>query len=102
LIVTAEVKLATFIVSAATPPKMLLNPIDCAVVPSVTLFAAVDARTRFSSLAVGVPFMDDIPPKRESLSVIWDVAAANERVSEPLSPTSVDLAARNEATDENE
>jgi hypothetical protein len=45
--------------------------------------------------------MDAIPPKSESFSVIWDVAAANERVSEPLSPTSVDLAARNEATVEN-
>ena len=42
--------------------------------------------------------MTSIPEKLESIRVIAALAAANERVSEPVSPTSVDFAARNEVT----
>ena len=68
--------------------------------PRVIEFLAVEDPTRFSIFVVESTTLS-IPKKLSSVKVTMAVAAAKERVSEPLSPTSVDLAARNEVTVEN-
>jgi hypothetical protein len=68
--------------------------------PRVIEFLAVEDPTRFS-IFVLESTTSSMPEKLSSVKVMMAVAAEKERVSEPLSPTSVDLEARKDGTVEN-
>ena len=72
-------------------------PIFWAYWPKVIVLAAVDEPTKASICVVG-SMMTSMPKKSSSVMVIAAGAAEKESVSEPLSPTSVDFAARKEET----